>query len=163
MDQALNAIILSRMSRGGLKEAFAWSVRQRGGEPGDVHAWKTMHEQLKIIAERLKKTYILHQNALNVISAFDSPTTLFYCDPPYVPDTRVSPNVYGENEMSTDDHIALANLLLKSKGKIIISGYPCTLYNRLYKQWRCTTKTIANHSSQQKIKQKKIEACWMNF
>jgi site-specific DNA-adenine methylase len=84
------------------------------------------------------------------------------CDPPYVPDTRTSPNAY-ECELDTDGHIALATSLNKFKGKVILSGYQSTLYKRLYANWRCVKKTIANHSSQSKEKSIKVECLWLNY
>ena len=85
-----------------------------------------------------------------------------YCDPPYVPDTRTAQNAY-EYEMSTDDHIDLANVLLNFKGKVIVSGYHSALYKRLYKPWKCVQKKIANHASQSKTKVQKTECIWMNY
>ena len=41
LDLAVNEYTLRRMSRGGMKKAFAWSDRLRGGQPGDVNAWET--------------------------------------------------------------------------------------------------------------------------
>lgn len=163
MDHAINEFILRRMSRGGLKKAFGWSTRKRGGQPGDLNAWETIIEQLPLIADRLKNVQIFQKNAHYVIKAFNEENMLCYCDPPYLPDVRTSPSAYGDDEMSTDDHIALSQALLAFKGKVIISGYPSTLYNRIYGDWRCVKKKIANHSSQQKTKKYKTECLWMNY
>ena len=162
MDYAVNEYIIRRMSRGGLKKNFAWSNRSRGGQPGDVNAWETMFEHLPLIAEKLKNVNIFQKDALKVIKAFNDKETLVYCDPPYVDDARVSKSAY-EYEMTTDDHINLAEILKQFRGKVIISGYPSTLYNRLYENWRKVKKKIANHSSQQKKKPQKVEVCWMNY
>lgn len=162
MDFAIKEFVLRRMSRGGLKNAFAWSNRNRGGQPGDVNAWETIIEQLPRIAERVKETYILNESGVNVIRAFDDEHALLYVDPPYLPETRVTTNAY-EYEMTTDDHIELAEYLNKFKGKVVISGYMSQLYKRLYKGWKCHKKKIANHASQQKKKSIKIEHLWCNF
>jgi len=163
LDHAINEFVLRRMSRGALKTAFAWSERLRGGEPGDLHAWKTIVQKLPEIAKRIEKTYIFNKDACKVVEAFNSEDSLIYCDPPYVPETRVSPSTYGPYEMSTDDHIRLSQKLMRFGGKVIISGYPGVLYNRLYKEWRSVEKEVPNHSSQQKSKPRKIEVCWMNY
>lgn len=162
MDHAVNEYILRRMSRGGLKSNFAWSNRSRGGQPGDVNAWQTMLEQLPMIAARIENVNIFHKPALEVIRAFNDSNVILYCDPTYLADTRTSPTVY-EYEMSTDDHIALAEALNQFKGKVLLSGYPSTLYKRLYADWRCARKKVANHASQQKKKEYKTEVCWMNY
>lgn len=162
LEYAVNEFILRRMSRGGLKKAFAWSDRERGGQPGDVNAWKTSIDLLPKIAQRLKNVFIFNKSAIGLIKAFNYPKIILYCDPPYVPDSRVSPEAY-EYEMSTDDHISLSEELNNFTGKVVLSGYPSTLYRRLYKNWRCIKKKIVNHSSQKSVKDIKVECIWVNF
>jgi len=162
MDHAVNEYVLRRMSRGGLRSNFAWSNRSRGGQPGDVNAWETMLEQLPIIATRIENINIFHKPALEVIKAFNDSDVLVYCDPTYLPDTRATATAY-EFEMSTDDHIALAEALNQFKGKVLISGYPSALYKRLYADWKCVRKKVANHASQQRKKEHKTECLWMNY
>lgn len=162
LDHAVNEFIVKRMSRGGLGKAFAWSNRTRGGQPGDVNAWQTAIKGLPNLAERLKEVYIFNKPAIDVIKAFDSPNSFTYCDPPYLHETRVSKTVYA-SEMSTEDHIELAHTLNAFQGKAMISGYMSPLYARLYKNWNVEKKKIANHSSQKKTKDKKIEILWKNF
>jgi len=161
-DRAVNEFIIRRMSRGGLKKSFSWSERERGGQPGEVNAWETIIDQLPEISERIQNVFIFQKPAIQVIKAFNTENVIAYIDPPYAPETRISPDVY-EFEMSTDEHIELAGVLNKFKGKAILSGYPSTLYKRLYKEWRCVKKKIANHSSQQKTKGIKMECLWMNY
>ncbi len=59
-----------------------------------------------------------------MIERYDSPDTLFYCDPPYARETRSAPDVY-RYEMTTDDYYELADVLNSAKGKVAISGYDC--------------------------------------
>lgn len=162
IEKAVNEFILRRMSRGGIKKAFAWSNRLRGNQPGDVNAWKTIIKQLPYISERLQNVYVINRSAIELLKVFDDVNYLCYCDPPYLPETRESPDVY-DFEMSIDNHIELADVLNNFKGKVLISGYPSRLYNRLYKNWTCESKKIVNHASQQKIKPTKVELLWKNF
>lgn len=162
LDKAISEFIVRRMSRGGMKKAFAWSDRERGGKPGDVNAWETIIDMLSDISVRLQETFIFNKPAIKVLQSFNYSEVVAYCDPPYDPESRTSPDVY-DMEMDTDDHIALANCLNSFKGKVLISGYPSTLYKRLYKEWNCVKKKIANHSSQQKTKSIKMECLWKNF
>jgi DNA adenine methylase len=161
IDFAINEFILRRMSRGGLKQAFAWSDRQRGGQPGDVNAWKTIIAQLPLISERLQEVVFFNCDALNFIKKFDDKNTIAYCDPPYVQQTRQSHNIY-DHEMTNEGHERLADMLNSCKGKVIVSGYPSSLYDRLFSDWKQVDRQIPNHSSQQKIKQYKPECRWMN-
>lgn len=162
MDHAFNEFVLRRMSRGGLKKAFAWSDRQRGGQPGDVNAWNTILGILPEIAERLSEIHVFNKPALEIITSFDDENALCYCDPPYLTETRTSQKAY-EDEMTDDDHIELSKALNNFRGKVIISGYPSTLYNRLYQNWNMVEKQIANHASQQKKKTTKTEVIWTNY
>ena len=162
LEYAVNEFILRRMSRGGLKKAFAWSERTRGGKPGDINAWETALEGLPVLGERLQEVFIYNKPAVEVIKSFNNPNTLLYLDPPYLQETRVSKNAY-TFEMTTDDHIELANVLKKFQGKVILSGYASPLYNRLYKGWTVCKRKVTNHASQQKTKKTKTEVIWKNF
>jgi DNA adenine methylase len=162
LDLAINEFVLRRMSRGGLKKAFAWSDRQRGGRPGDENAWLTMLELLPDLAKRLSGVIILNKHAFEVIKAFNDPNTVLYCDPPYLHEARRSTQAY-EIEMTSEEHMQLADVLNTFTGKVILSGYPSALYNRLYKHWRVEKKKIVNHASQQKTKAVKTEVLWMNY
>lgn len=164
MDHATNEYMLRRMSRGGMKKAFAWSDRLRGGKPGDVNAWETMLEELPHIAERVKGTIVLNTTVFDVFKVWDEEDTLMYLDPPYLHETRTdgAENVY-KHEMTVEDHIALLHLAKTARSKVIISGYSSPLYNRTLKGWRIKKKSVANHSGQAKTKERRIEVLWMNY
>ncbi len=163
LDYTVNEFVLRRMSRSGLKKAFSWSDRKRGGQPGDVNAWKTaLNDVLPKVAERLKSVYILNKPAIEIIDKWSNPNTFLYGDPPYLHETRVSKNAY-DFEMTEADHIELAKVLNRFRGKAIISGYSSDLYDELYKDWRMESKKIANHASQSKTKKIKTEQIWCNF
>lgn len=164
IEQAINEYILRRMSRGGMKKAFAWSDRLRGGQPGDVNAWETMIDELPIIAERLKNAIILNKDVFEVLKIWDEDNTLFYIDPPYLHLTRAAgaTDVY-EHEMTEEQHINLLHFAKNAKGKVIISGYQSPIYSRNLKGWRTKKKTVPNHSAQSKSKDRRVEMIWMNY
>ena len=93
---------------------------------------------------------------------YDRPDTLVYADPPYLPSTRVSKQAY-RAEMDYEDHLELAVTLRRFKGPVALSGYPSALYDSLYEGWRRVEKSVANHSSQAKTKEVKVEVLWMNY
>lgn len=164
IDLAVNEYVLRRMSRGGLKKAFAWSERLRNGKPGDLNAWETMIESLPLISERVKKTNFLSDDFVQIIKVWDEDETLFYLDPPYLHSTRSegSTNTY-EHELTVEDHINMLLLANNARGKVIISGYASPLYKRHLKEWNCKKKNVANHSSQSKSKERRIECIWYNY
>lgn len=167
---ALNEYVLRRMSRGGMRKTFAWSERQRGGRPGDLNAWMTALELLPAISERLRGVSIYNMSAFEYIESINDTekTTLnrsncfMYVDCPYLPDTRTAKKVY-EYELSMEDHVRLATLLLDFKGSVMISGYDHALYDTLYKGWTKHTKDMPNHSGQGQTKERRIESIWCNY
>jgi DNA adenine methylase len=163
LDLAVNEYVLRRMSRGGMKKAFAWSERLRGGQPGDVNAWKTALKLMPDLSERLQSVYIFNKPAVEVIKAFNKHNTLLYVDPPYLHSTRKAKKVYEKYEMTEDDHKKLCEVLVTFKGKVLISGYDSELYDSYFQNWHKIFRDIANHSSQSKKKEFKREVLWMNF
>lgn len=164
VDQGVNEYMLRRMSRGGMKKTFAWSERLRGGKPGDLNSWETIIEELPLIAQRIKDTTILNKNALEIFKVLDEEDTLFYIDPPYLPNTREknSKSIY-DHEMTVEDHINLLQLLKNARGKVVISGYSSPLYNRTLKGWKVKKKNVANNAGQGKVKEKRTEVIWLNY
>ncbi|NEP10859.1 MAG: ParB N-terminal domain-containing protein [Symploca sp. SIO2C1] len=92
------------------------------------------HSHLHAITNRISNIQVYHLDALEIIKQFDSPDTLFYCDPPYIQDTRNSHTPY-EYEYSIEQHIQLIELLSSIKGKAVISGYPSSKYASLLQGW----------------------------
>jgi DNA adenine methylase len=162
VDSGIAELVLRRMSRGGLGKNFSWSERLRGGRPGDLNAWITFKSLLPKLAERLKDVEISNHDQLEVIAKHDSENTIFYCDPPYVHSTRTAKSAY-DFEMTDEIHIQLAESLNCIKGKALISGYDCELYNTLYKNWRRVSKSVKNNAGQGKIKGDRIEVLWLNY
>jgi DNA adenine methylase len=161
LHRAVRNLIVNRFSRGGLGKHFAWSDRQRGGKPGDVNAWETIAESLPDIAERIKDLVLLDKDAYHAIRTYDAPSTLFYCDPPYLHATRTHTKAY-DHEMTDRDHERLLAALLGCKGRVFISGYDSPLYRRMLAGWKLHTFNMANHSGQGRQKQRRIECLWEN-
>ena len=61
---------------------------------------------------------------------------LVYCDPPYLIETRTSKRRY-RHDYSRQDHVALLELLKSLPCRVILSGYPCALYDDLLEGWHC--------------------------
>jgi DNA adenine methylase len=128
---------------------------------GVVSRWLGGVEDLRIIAERLLRVQIENRPAIQVIHLYDSPGTLFYCDPPYIHDTRGDSKAYG-HEMTDDQHAELAAALNRAQGMVAISNYPCGLMDKLYpapKWHRFMTEERTNHAT----KGRRVEALWTNY
>jgi DNA adenine methylase len=85
-------------------------------------AWLAVIEGLPEVHARLQRVVILTGDALAAIRSQDGPDTLFYLDPPYMPDARAAPDVY-RCEMDRPAHLRLLELLSRVKGKFVLSGY----------------------------------------
>jgi len=78
------------------------------------------------------RVQIENRPANEIIRLYDDKDTLFYCDPPYVHDSRTDKKAYGY-EMIDTEHRQLAYTLEALQGKVAISGYRCALMDELYK------------------------------
>ena len=166
VEQARRDFVRWCQSIGGRGDAFSYTLhRVRRGMADVVSGYLSMiDEQLPAIIERLRTVQIVNRPAVDVIKAWDSPTTLCYCDPPYVFETRHenSRDVYG-HEMTDADHRELADTLKACESKVILSGYPSPIYEELYAGWRTVTFDLANHAAGGKEKARKQEVLWMNW
>ncbi len=128
---------------------------------GVISRWLGSIEDLPEIAERLLRVQIENRPALNVIRLYDSPDTLFYCDPPYVHLTRGDNSSYGY-EMTDDDHRDLAKVLNSIQGRVAISNYQCELMDELYPESKWI-KTVAAEKTIHSTKGKRVERLWTNY
>jgi DNA adenine methylase len=119
--------------------------------------WMRFPHEIKIFSERLQGVCIEQRDAIKIIKIFDRPNTLFYADPPYVVSTRSASSVDYPCEMTDADHSKLAATLHHVKGMVVVSGYSCDLYDRLYAGWRCIQKS---HRAQNA--KKTIECLWLS-
>jgi DNA adenine methylase len=133
----------------------------RSGMSGVVSRWLGGIENLEFIAERLLRVQIENRPALEIIDLYDSAETLFYCDPPYIHETRGDISSYGF-EMDNSSHEALATKLNNIEGLVAISNYDCDLMNDLYP----STKWFKHYSEPKTIhstKDKRQEVLWSNY
>lgn len=94
-----------------------------------VNSWLMAIDRLPQVHERLQRVQIENKPAIDCIAQYDTPDTLFYCDPPYILDTR-SAGGY-THELTDDMHSELIDAILSVKGSVVLSGYNHPLYNRL--------------------------------
>jgi DNA adenine methylase len=101
-----------------------------------------------------------------IIPKYDMEDTFFYLDPPYVLSTRKDKNY--EHEMSDEDHKELISILLKIKGKVMLSGYDNTIYRELEDNgWTKIQYDIQccapNSKDTTGTRERRIESVWMNY
>ena len=151
MEQARRTMVRSFMGFGGnltrpnrdgttQRTGFrSYSKKNRRSIPaGD---WRNYPDSIAALIDRLRGVIIECRPALDVIAAHDAKDVLIYVDPPYVHATRGhdaggTHRAY-RHELSDEQHRALAGALRAGKGMVVLSGYPCDLYDsELYPDWK---------------------------
>lgn len=141
--------------------ARAWSQNRTG--PGD---WCNWPDQVHSYIDRLRGVVIESRHAFEIIEQQDSPDTLFYVDPPYPLSTRTSVRWRSESDagrayvanLTDDEHRQLAGLLHSIAGMVVLSGYPCELYDdELYPDWQRSTKRAMAEGARVRT-----EVLWIN-
>ena len=136
-------------------------LTSRAGMSGVVSRWLGAVEALPEIADRLLRVQIENRPALELIRLYDSPQTLFYCDPPYIHETRGDSKAYGY-EMTDAEHRELARLLNEIQGMAAVSNYDCDLMRELYppSRWH---KIVGEEKTNHATKGKRVEILWVNY
>lgn len=140
----------SNLYRNGFKSG------QQSVSPNPARAWHNLSSYLPVISERLKGVQIENLEALELIDRYDTKDVFIYADPPYLTNTRK--NYLYKHEMTEEQHVDLLNVLLKHKGKVLISGYDNDLYNKMLVGWHKEQKGTLGEGGVQRI-----ETLWMNY
>jgi DNA adenine methylase len=115
-------------------QASGW---RRSLKPGRSHPseWAAIPERIQLAAERLRRVYLECRDASQLLREFRRPGVAVYADPPYHPDTIADPRFYRVG-MTASQHEELLDVLLAHPGPVVLSGYPCRLYDQVLTTWR---------------------------
>ncbi len=106
------------------------SVSNRNDLPADI--WTRYPTLVGGFCRRLQGVLIENREAIDVITHFDGPDTLFFVDPPYVHESRsIRGGRYYAHEMDGQGHKTLLDALLCVDGAVVLSGYASDLYDQL--------------------------------
>lgn len=140
--------------------------KSRRGMCQSVSRWLgNVDENMLSAIERLREIQIENLDVFDLIVKYDKENTLFYLDPPYISDTRGQKKSY-MYELSNEKHEELVDLLLKVKGKVVLSGYDHPIYNKLLDNgWK---KVVLGNYSKRSQKSKEelddgTEFVWINY
>jgi len=104
---------------------------------GMSRRWRKVPQTLAWCAQRLADAEIECRPALEVITRTDGPGTCLYVDPPYPREVRAQRRgLYAVDSMGERDHAELLEVLVACAGRVVVSGYPCRLYDRALAGWR---------------------------
>jgi DNA adenine methylase len=167
LERARRFYIKARQTRTGLAQTATlgrWANckdTSRAGMSGVVSRWLGGIEALPEIAARLLRVQIENRPAVDVVKLYDSPRTLFYCDPPYLHATRGDAKAYGF-EMDEREHREFAVAVNECEAMVALSGYDHPLMDELFpagRWWKTLGADKVNHST----KGTRQEGLWTNF
>ncbi len=161
-----------------IKRVSKWFIRMRQMFGASTHSWGfsviesegwkwlTVLKNLPEMHKRLLPVQIENLDWRKILQNYDSETTFFYLDPPYVPTTRSKSGKYTQ-EMTIEDHEEFVGNLLSVRGKVMLSGYPNDIYTRLEKEgWHRVDFNWFSHASKadlgREVRQR-VECVWMNY
>jgi DNA adenine methylase len=167
LERARRALVRSYMGHGGAaitesrpngrRMTSFRSVSRKKGKNAAMD-WRSYPAALVAVIERMQGVFIENLPACEAMRRFDGAGTCFYVDPPYPKKARGDEDADYRVEMTDQDHCDLAAVAHAVRGKVLISGYHCELYDDLYKEWRRVEKqTFADGALP------RTEVLWMNF
>ncbi len=158
-ERAVNFYIRLNMGHGFRTngEKVGWKNDVQGRERAyAAQDWCNLPKKILQAAERLRGVQIENRPAEDLIDQYNHEKVFQYWDPPYLLGTRNGKQY--RCEMSDSQHEGLLNKALKSRAKIMISGYDSKLYNDMLKGWyRCEAVSYSQ------VCTKKKEVIWMNY
>ncbi len=128
VEKALRWFVVARQSFSGIF-GNSWGLTvnsSANGMSAGASRWQSAIELLHEAARRLLRVTVEHLDFRRLLKIYDTPDTLFYLDPPYVPETRKGGKY--THEMTKDDHHDLVDMVLQLKGMVILSGYDNPVY-----------------------------------
>jgi DNA adenine methylase len=145
VERARRTIVRSQMGFGSdsvkanRKTGFRSNTSRRGTTP--ALDWSRYPREIAGLTERLQGVMIDQKPAIEVLAEHDGPSTLHYLDPPYPHSVRSEVRGYS-HEMTDEDHRQLATVVRGLAGHIVISGYRCPLYDKLYEGWERVDRAV---------------------
>lgn len=168
LEQARRTFVKMRMGFSACRNLtpgnWKYNVKPSKGSAKNLLSFMNSIEWLPEIVERLKLVQIECRDALEVIQKFDSETTFFYLDPPYLEDTLQRSDLYLYH-LPRERHIELAKLLKNIKGKFLLSGYSNPLYDELYKDCYSLTFNVVCIAGRKvgQPRTRRTEVVWANY
>ncbi len=155
-----------------MKQSFAgnfqnrkpsWGFETKTNRAIQAISFSNLPEKLIPVIERLKTIQIEFLDFKDCIKKYDSPKTVFYCDPPYY-----YREFYYQNGFTKENHRELAEMLNNIEGKCAVSYYYFDGIEELYPQGKWRYERKQTYLRSQKVnndeeKQKSTEILIMNY
>jgi DNA adenine methylase len=121
-------------------------------------SWGSYTDALLGIIDRMKGVNIENRDAFKLITDFDSPGCVQYCDPPYVASVRKSGKY--RYEMDEDQHRELGKILNGLKSHVMVSGYHSVLYDEVFCGWK-RVERLAQTAKNIRGDSDRVEVLWI--
>ena len=167
MERAVRWFYVLRSSVGGImrKSKGNWGYQIKRTDFGDDQA-ESIHRSASIIPllfERFRRVQIDCNDFEHVITTYARPSTLLYCDPPYI---KAEFYYDGVPPFTMSDHERLAELLNATSAQVALSYYPHERLDGLYpaSKWRRITWQTYKHAEKTSgTRQTATELLLMNY
>ena len=175
VERAYRWYVVARMSfSGNFGQSWGSAVTYSSrGMAATCSGWLSAIAMLPALHARWMRVQIEQADWRVILDRYDTPETLFYLDPPYVPATRRQGSY--AHELTATDHADLVAALLKLQGHAVLSGYPSPVYDPLlaagwtYRTWEtvCHAERITKANKIQGdgaalAHQARTEAAWIS-
>lgn len=117
-------------------------------DPKIIQRWRRDHPDLATFVEGDAVAFLSQQTFAG--------HEVIYCDPPYLPTTRLRSRVY-RFDYTESDHVRLLSTLGSLRCRVILSGYPSKLYDDLLRGWTTETFVAKAHDG---LRNEKL---WFNY
>jgi len=164
VQEAVSFFIRCRLSRSGDMRSFAplTKRRTRRGRNEQASAWDTTIRGLPEVRARIMRIAFEDKHAPDLIRQEDTPRTLFYLDPTYLPEVVATKDPY-QITMTVEHHVELLDTVDTVKGFVMLSGYRSKLYDDRLKNWNRHDISVTNSMASGTQKSRKIESIYTNY
>ncbi len=160
VDRAFKFFYVNRTSHNGIG-GFSISSYIRRGMSKSNSDFLSAIDRLPELHDRLARLIVTNKDGVQLIERYDNERTMIYADPPYEQSTRTITRY--DVDMNRDKHIDFLNAVIKSKSKILISGYDCELYDPLEENGFKKIAFNVNTVSGNREAKVKVETLWRNY
>jgi DNA adenine methylase len=160
VDRAFHFFYVNRTSRNGIGGiTLNTTIRRKMSK--STSDFLSAIDRLPELHQRLSKIIMLNRDGIGLIEKYNQDNILIYCDPPYVHSTRTDTRY--NVDMVDEQHEKFLDVVIKSKSKILISGYDCEMYNRLTENGFEKINFEVNTIDGAFKKKTKVETLWKNY
>lgn len=163
VERARRTLVQHWQSFGGTvhKRKYRSGWRHNGATKGVsttvTRQWDRLPARVLATVRRLREAQIECLPAIELLGRLNAPDVLAYVDPPYVGRVRDWKHMYREEMLADAAHVHLLEFLLEFRGAVVLSGYPCDLYDDLLADWtRLTRRATAEKGGTRE------EVLWIN-